>query len=207
MVGENNIMTMQTKQKSKNVKEKDEAIDSYDSRVVSIKRTTKVREGGRDFSFSAVAVVGDRKGQVGLGCGKGKEVTLAVQKATNNARKNMRHITLKKDTIQYQIISQCGATKVIMLPGVEGTGIIAGGAMRPVFEVLGVKNVIAKSMGARNPLNVARATINGLVNISSPSKIAKKRGKTIAEILDKKIDKKIQTAESSHVDSPVEVKD
>ncbi|MBN1684501.1 MAG: 30S ribosomal protein S5 [Gammaproteobacteria bacterium] len=161
-------------------------MDAYDSRIVSIRRTTKVREGGRDFSFSAVAVVGDGKGQVGMGCGKGKEVTLAVQKATDNARKNMQHVALKGDTIQYQIINRLGATKVIILPGAEGTGIHAGGAMRPVFEVLGVKNVIAKSIGARNPLNVVRATIEGLVNISNPTEIAKKRGKTVEEILGKK---------------------
>jgi len=176
-----------TQARRRNSRRKDEkAKDAYDSRIVSIRRTTKVREGGRDFSFSAVAVVGDGKGRVGLGCGKAKEVVLAVKKATEDARKNMKQIPLKGDTIQYRITNSLGATKVIILPGAEGTGIIAGGAMRPVFEVLGVKNVIAKCIGSRNPLNVIRATIDGLVGLCTPAEIAAKRGKSIEHVLGKK---------------------
>ena len=155
----------------------------YDSRVVEVRRTTKVREGGRDFSFSAVAVVGDGNGRVGFGGGKAKEVVLAVQKANDNARRNMHEISLRGNTIQYPIIARYGATKVVIKPGAEGTGIIAGGAMRPVFEVLGVKNVVAKCIGSTNPTNVIRATINSLLNMSSPKMIAEKRGKTVKEIL------------------------
>jgi small subunit ribosomal protein S5 len=162
--------------------------DAYDSRVVEIRRTTKVREGGRDFSFSAVAVVGDGRGRVGFGRGKAKEVILAVQKANDSARRNMHEIKLRNGTLQYPIEVCYGATRVVMKPGSEGTGIIAGGAMRPVFEVLGVKNVIAKCIGSANPTNVVRATIKGLLNMSSPSMVAAKRGKTVKEILGKKND-------------------
>ncbi len=158
---------------------------NFDSRVVEIRRTTKVREGGRDFSFSAIVVVGDGKGRVGYGRGKAKEVVLAVQKATDSARRSMYVIPLRNNTLQHEIIHRCGATKVIMIPGAEGTGIIAGGAMRPVFEVLGARNIIAKCIGSTNPTNVVRATIQGLLKMSSPSMIAQKRGKKIEEILGK----------------------
>jgi small subunit ribosomal protein S5 len=159
------------------------AAEAFDSRVVSLERHTKVREGGRDFSFAALAVVGDGHGRVGFGRGKAKEVVLAVQKATDNARKNMHEIGLKGDTLQYGIEVSYGASRVIMKPGADGTGIIAGGAMRPVFEVLGVKNVIAKCIGSTNPTNVVQATIKALLSISSPEMIAAKRGKTVKEIL------------------------
>ena len=162
----------------------------YDSRVVEIRRTTKVREGGRDFSFSAIAVVGDGNGRVGLGRGKAKEVVLAVQKANDSARRNMNKIKLRGETIQYPLKCRYGATRVIIRPGVKGTGIIAGGAMRPVFEVLGVKNVVAKCIGSTNPTNVVKATIKGLLSMDSPATIAAKRGKTVKEILGKDDDKK-----------------
>ncbi|MEK6730971.1 MAG: 30S ribosomal protein S5 [Pseudomonadota bacterium] len=161
----------------------EQATDGYDSRVVEVRRTTKVREGGRDFSFSVLAVVGDGKGRVGFGHGKGKEVVLAVQKATDSARRNMHLINLRGNTLQHEMVARYGATKVIIKPGAQGTGIIAGGAMRPVFEVLGVKNVIAKCIGSANPTNVVRATIKSLVGMSSPTSVADKRGKTIKEIL------------------------
>jgi len=159
------------------------ATDAYDSRIVEIRRTTKVREGGRDFSFSALAVVGDGNGRIGFGRGKGKEVVSAVQKATDSARRNMTKIILRGDTIQHPITAHYGATKVVMLPGAEGTGIIAGGAMRPVFEVLGVKNVIAKCIGSSNATNVIRATVGGLRDMVSPAIIAEKRGKTVKAVL------------------------
>lgn len=162
------------------------AADAYDSRVVEIRRTTKVREGGRDFSFSALAVVGDGKGRVGFGRGKAKEVVLAVQKATDSARRSMHRIELRGSTLQHPIVTRYGATKVIMKPGAEGTGIIAGGAMRPIFEVLGVKNVIAKCIGSTSPTTVVRATIHSLLSMSSPQSVAEKRGKSIKDILGSK---------------------
>ncbi|MBU1558409.1 MAG: 30S ribosomal protein S5, partial [Gammaproteobacteria bacterium] len=136
-----------------------------------------------DFSFSALAVVGDGKGRIGYGCGKGKEVVSAVQKAVDKARRDMKEIALRNDTLQYPITEYFGSTKVIMLPAVTGTGIIAGGAMRPIFEVLGVRNVIAKCIGSSNPINVVRATLRGLSEMKSPAQIAMKRGKTVKEIL------------------------
>jgi len=157
--------------------------DAFDSRVVEIRRTTKVREGGRDFKFSALVVVGDGRGRVGYGRGKAKEVVLAVQKATDSARRNMYRIKLKDGALQYGIKVRYGSTRVIMKPGAEGTGIIAGGAMRPVFEVLGVKNVIAKCIGSTNPTNVVRATIKALVDMVTPKIVAEKRGKSIKDIL------------------------
>lgn len=160
--------------------------DAYDSRIIQIRRTTKVREGGRDFSFSVLVVVGDGKGRVGYGCGKAKEVVSAVQKANDKARRNMHTVYLVSDTVQYPILAKYGATRVMMRPGAEGTGIIAGGAMRPIFEVLGLKNIVAKCIGSSNPTNVVRATIQSLVNMQTPAYIAAKRGKEISEILRKK---------------------
>lgn len=155
---------------------------SFDSRVVEVRRTTKVREGGRDFSFSALVVIGDGKGRIGYGRGKAKEVVSAVQKANDSARRNMIIVPLRKGTLQYSVTHRYGATKVVMCPGVAGTGIIAGGAMRPVFEVLGVKNVIAKCIGSSNPTNVVRATVESLAAMKTPKMVAAKRGKTVKEI-------------------------
>lgn len=154
-----------------------------DSRVVDIRRTTKVVKGGRDFSFSATAVVGDRKGNIGYGRGKAKEVSIAIQKATDSARRNMKKIRLRSGTIQHPIVARHGATTVIMKPASQGTGIIAGGAMRDVFEVLGVNNVSAKIIGSANAINVIDATIHGLLNMTSPERIAEKRGKTLEDIV------------------------
>lgn len=163
--------------------EQDQTADAMDSRVVEIRRTTKVREGGRDFSFSAIVVIGDGNGRVGFGRGKAKEVVTAVQKASDKARKNMFRVPLKRGTLQYEMTARYGATKIVMLPGAEGTGIIAGGAMRPVFEVLGVKNVIAKCIGSSNPNNIVHAMKKSLTGMMTPKMIAAKRGKLIKEIL------------------------
>jgi len=157
--------------------------DGFNGRVVKIKRTTKVVRGGRKFSFGAVTVVGDGKGKIGIGFGKATEVSIAVNKAMENARKNMHKIKLKGNTIQYQIVSRHGASKVFMKPASEGTGIIAGGAMRPVFEVLGVENVLAKIIGSTNAVNVVRATLNGLMEMNAPAAIAAKRGITVEEMM------------------------
>jgi len=151
-------------------------------KLVAVNRVAKVVKGGRIFGFTALTVVGDGAGKVGLGRGKAREVPVAIQKAMENARRNMQEIALDKDTLQYAIIGEHGAAKVYMQPASQGTGIIAGGAMRAVFECAGVRNVLAKSYGSRNPINVVRATVNALVHMHSPQEIAAKRGKTVEEI-------------------------
>ena len=157
--------------------------DDYIEKLVAVNRVAKVVKGGRQFGFTALTVVGDGNGTIGFGYGKAKEVPLAIQKAMDKARKNMKQIPLKGDTLQHAITGIHGAANVYMQPASEGTGIIAGGAMRAVFEAVGVKNVLAKINGTRNPVNVVRATINGLTSMSSPEYVAAKRGKTIEEIL------------------------
>jgi small subunit ribosomal protein S5 len=159
--------------------------DGYLERMVEISRHTKVVKGGKLFTFGAVIVVGDGKGRVGIGRGKAREVPVAIKKAMENARKNMRHVVLKGDTLHHEVIAKHGATRVFMKPASDGTGIIAGGAMRAVFEVLGIKNVLAKIGGSTNPINVVRATLKGLSSITPPEYIAAKRGKTVDELLDR----------------------
>ncbi len=157
--------------------------DGYTEKLVAVSRNAKVVKGGKIFSFAAVTVVGDGKGRVGIGRGKAREVPVAIQKSLDNARKNMRHVVLKNDTLHHTVIGKHGSTRVLMKPASEGTGIIAGGAMRAVCEVLGIKNVLAKIGGSANPVNVVRATLAALSNISPPELIAAKRGKTVEEIL------------------------
>ena len=152
-------------------------------KLVTVNRVAKVVKGGRQFGFTALTVVGDGDGSVGIGYGKAKEVPAAIQKAMDKARKNMKKIHLKGDTLQHAINGEHGAAIVYMQPASEGTGIIAGGAMRAVFEAVGVKNVLAKINGTRNPINVVRATVNGLENMRSPELVAAKRGKKVEEIL------------------------
>lgn len=154
-------------------------------KLVNVNRVAKVVKGGRIFGFTALTVVGDGKGKIGFGRGKSKEVPVAIQKAMEQARRNMIQVDLKDGhTLQHPINARHGASKVYMQPASEGTGIIAGGAMRAVFEVLGVQNVLAKSVGSTNPINIVRATVNGLKQMSSPELMASKRGKTVEEILD-----------------------
>ncbi len=157
--------------------------DGYIEKLVAVSRNAKVVKGGKIFSFAAVTVVGDGKGRIGIGRGKAREVPVAIQKSLDNARKNMRHVVLKGETLHHAITGKHGATRVFMKPASEGTGIIAGGAMRAVFEVLGVKNVLAKIGGSTNPVNVVRATLHALSSISPPEFAAAKRGKTIEELL------------------------
>ena len=157
--------------------------DGLQEKLVAVERNTKVVKGGRIFTFAASVVLGDGKGRVGMGRGKAREVPVAIQKAMENARKNMVTIHLKNKTLQHEIVSRHGATKVFMKPASEGTGIIAGGAMRPVFEALGVENVLAKIIGSTNPDNVMRATIKGLMGMTSAEKVAEKRGKRVDEIM------------------------
>ncbi|MGE3920050.1 MAG: 30S ribosomal protein S5 [Gammaproteobacteria bacterium] len=152
-------------------------------KMVAVSRNAKVVKGGRIFSFSALVVVGDGKGKLGIGRGKAREVSIAIQKAMENARKNTTYFELNGHTLWHEICGNHGATKVFMKPASEGTGIIAGGAMRAVFEVLGVKNVLAKTYGSSNPYNVVLATVDGLRRSSTPQSVAAKRGKTVEELL------------------------
>jgi small subunit ribosomal protein S5 len=154
-------------------------------KLVNVNRVAKVVKGGRIFSFTALTVVGDGKGKVGFGRGKAREVPAAIQKAMEQARRNMVQVELKDGhTLQHPMNAVHGASKVFMQPASEGTGIIAGGAMRAVFEVLGVQNVLAKSNGSTNPINIVRATIKGLANMATPESVAAKRGKTVEDILE-----------------------
>lgn len=157
--------------------------DGMIEKLVDIRRVAKVVKGGRVFSFSALAVVGDGNGQVGFGGGKAAEVPIAIKKAMEKARRNMKDIHLNDGTIQYPINFKQGAVNIVMLPASEGTGVIAGGAMRAVLEAAGVKNVLSKCIGTTRPVNVVRSTVNALVSISSPEYIAAKRGKTVGQIL------------------------
>ncbi len=158
--------------------------DGLLEKLVTVNRVAKVVKGGRQFGFTALTVVGDGEGRVGYGYGKAREVPVAIQKAMESARKNMISVALKEGTLQYPLTARHGAAKVYMQPASEGTGIIAGGAMRAVFEVVGVHNVLAKCIGSSNPMNVLRATIRGLEQMRSPEEVASKRGKTIKEILE-----------------------
>lgn len=160
-----------------------ENASGYIEKMVSVNRVAKVVKGGRIFGFSVLAVVGDGNGKVGFGSGKAKEVPVAVKKAMDKAQRSMVSVSLANNTLQHSIIEKHGASKVIILPAPEGTGVIAGGAMRAVFEVLGVHNVVAKCIGSSNPTNVVRATIKGLQNMHEPDYIAAKRNKTVEEIL------------------------
>ena len=158
--------------------------DGLQERLVTIRRVSKVVKGGRIFGFSALTVVGDGEGRVGFGTGKAREVPVAIQKAMEAARKNMVDVQLSEGTLQYPIMAEHGAAKVYMQPASEGTGVIAGGPMRAVFDVVGIHNVLAKCIGTSNPINVVRATIRGLANMASPEAVAAKRGKNVKEILE-----------------------
>ena len=156
--------------------------DDLLEKLISVNRVAKVVKGGRQFGFTALTVVGDGSGRVGMGRGKAREVPIAIQKAMEAARKNMKPVALKENTLHYAVVGEHGAAKVYMQPASEGTGIIAGGAMRAVFEVVGVHNVLAKCIGTNNPINVVRATIDGLARMESPDQIAARRGKPVEEI-------------------------
>jgi len=157
--------------------------DGLIEKLVSVRRVAKVVKGGRVFSFSALTVVGDGEGRIGFGSGKASEVPVAVKKAMDQARRNMRNVHLTNGTLEYPISFEQGAAKIVMLPASEGTGVIAGGSMRSVLEAAGVKNVLAKCIGTTRPVNVVRATVNALTSMHSPDHIAAKRGKSVNEIV------------------------
>lgn len=157
-------------------------LDTYIEKLIGVRRVAKVVKGGRIFGFSALVVVGDGNGRVGMGRGKAREVPVAVQKALEDARRSMVNIPLNSGTLYYSAEAEHSSAKVIMRPGSEGTGIIAGGSMRAVFEAAGVRNVLAKCIGSTTPVNVVRATLKALQSISSPEEVAAKRGKKVDEL-------------------------
>jgi small subunit ribosomal protein S5 len=160
----------------------DDRGDGLREKMVAINRVTKVVKGGRVLGFAALAVVGDGDGGIGMGKGKAREVPVAVQKAMEEARRKLTKVNLRNGTLQHAVIGRHGSARVYMQPASEGTGIIAGGPMRAVFEVMGVHNVLAKIVGSTNPYNVVRATIDGLSRMNTPSEIAAKRGMSVEEI-------------------------
>ena len=162
--------------------EKGQPQDELLEKLVAVNRTAKVVKGGRQFGFTALTVVGDGAGRVGYGFGKAREVPVAISKAMTQARKSMVTVAMRNDTLYYAVKGVHGATRVLMQPASEGTGVIAGGGMRAVLECAGIRNVLAKSYGSRNPINVVRATVNALAKIRSPEDIAAKRGKSLEEI-------------------------
>ncbi len=166
-------------------RDRDETPEFAD-RLVAINRVSKTVKGGKRFGFAALVVVGDQKGRVGFGKGKAKEVPEAIRKATEQAKRGMIRVPLREGrTLHHDIEGRHGAGKVVMRAAVAGTGIIAGGPMRAVFEMLGLQDVVAKSLGSQNPYNMVRATIDGLKRESSPRQIAQRRGKKVADILRK----------------------
>jgi small subunit ribosomal protein S5 len=163
--------------------DKPAAADDLIEKLVTVNRVAKVVKGGRQFGFTALTVVGDGNGRVGFGYGKAREVPVAIQKAMQQARKNMVLVSLRNATLHFASTGKHGTSKVYVQPAADGTGVIAGGSMRAVFECAGVRNVLAKSYGSRNPINVVRATMNALTQMPSPEQIAAKRGKRVADIL------------------------
>lgn len=157
--------------------------DGLREKMIAVNRVTKVVKGGRILGFAALTVVGDGDGAVGMGKGKSKEVPTAVQKAMEEARRNLRKAPLKNGSIHHTVHGQHGAARVTMMPAPKGTGIIAGGPMRAVFEVVGITDIVAKSHGSSNPYNMVRATLDALRKSTTPAEIAAKRGKTVEEIL------------------------
>jgi small subunit ribosomal protein S5 len=161
----------------------EERDDGLKEKMIAINRVTKVVKGGRIMGFAALTVVGDGDSRIGMGKGKAREVPVAVQKAMEEARRKMVKVSLKNGTLHHTVNGKHGAASVMMSPAPEGTGVIAGGPMRAIFEVLGVRNVVAKSHGSTNPYNMVRATLDGLTKVMTPGDVAAKRGKSVEEIL------------------------
>ena len=157
--------------------------DGIKEKMIAINRVTKVVKGGRILGFAALTVVGDGDGRIGMGKGKAREVPVSVQKAMEKARRGMAKMPLKNGTVHHVVEGKHGASKVILSPAADGTGVIAGGPMRAVFDVMGIRNIVAKSHGSTNPYNLVRATLNALSKLRTPAEIAAKRGKSVEEVL------------------------
>jgi small subunit ribosomal protein S5 len=162
---------------------REEVDDGMIEKLIAVNRVSKTVKGGRQFTFTALTVVGDGDGKVGFGYGKAREVPVAIQKSMEYARKNMSRVDLNHGTLWHPVKAGHGAARVYMQPASEGTGVIAGGAMRAVLEAVGVKNVLAKAVGSRNPINLVRATVKGLAGMHSPRSIAAKRGKKVEDLV------------------------
>ncbi|MBN8503649.1 MAG: 30S ribosomal protein S5 [Burkholderiales bacterium] len=156
--------------------------DGLREKMIAVNRVTKVVKGGRILGFAALTVVGDGDGRIGMGKGKAREVPVAVQKAMEAARRNMFKVALKQGSVHHNVIGEHGASRVMLAPAPTGTGVIAGGPMRAVFEVMGVTDIVSKSHGSTNPYNMVRATLDALKRSSTPAEVAAKRGKTVEEL-------------------------
>lgn len=161
----------------------EEQDDGIREKMIAVNRVTKVVKGGRILGFAALTVVGDGDGRIGMGKGKSREVPVSVQKAMDQARRAMEKVPLRKGTIFHAVEGHHGASRVMLHPAPEGTGVIAGGPMRAIFDVMGIRNIVAKSHGSSNPYNMVRATLDALSKLRSPSEIAAKRGKTVEELI------------------------
>ena len=171
--------------RKKRIENKEEKVESeWKEQVIQIRRVTKVVKGGKKLSFRAIVIVGNKKGQVGVGCAKAAEVIIAIQKAIADGRKNLINVPIFKTTIPHPITGRSGAGAVMLRPASQGTGIIAGGAVRSVLELAGIENILSKSLGSKSPLNAANATLDALQSLTPFSEVAKKRGLTVKEILE-----------------------
>ena len=186
MVSQTNNDTNRGRGRGRDRRRNDEEKNPYIEKVVSVRRVSKVVKGGRNLSFAAFVVIGDEKGKVGFSSGKAAAVPDAVRKAVTTAKKELEQINLKGTTIPHEVIAKFGASKVMIKPAAQGTGIIAGGAIRSVCEVIGIQDVVAKSLGSANPHNVLKACINGLRSQISPKNLSALRGKKISEIVTKR---------------------
>ncbi len=161
----------------------EERDDGLREKMIAVNRVTKVVKGGRILGFASLTVVGDGDGRIGMGKGKAREVPVSVQKAMEKARRNLKKIPLKDGTLHHAVEGRHGASRVILAPAQQGAGVIAGGPLRAIFDVMGVRNIVAKSHGSTNPYNMVRATLNALEQLRTPAEIAAKRGKTVEELL------------------------
>lgn len=176
-------MTMQREKETHREDSRDKKDSGFVDHVVSLRRVTKVTKGGKRFSFAAFVISGDKQGKVGLGLGKSREVSMAIAKATNRARKRMIEVARRGSTVPYESLGKHGASRVVVRPASKGTGNIAGGAVRAIMDAAGVEDVLTKSMGSSNGINVAKATMNALAKLRSAERLAMLRGKTIQEMV------------------------